>query len=133
MRYHIIHRTTYTYESPVTVGHYTARLEPRSLPQQECPWHELHIRPKPVERAKRSDYFGNATVYFEIAGAHQKLEVISRSLIEVQKAELPDPATTVPWETIRDGCRGDGSSPLLLAGELAFASSLIPVGPAFAE
>jgi hypothetical protein len=42
MRYNIIHRTTYTYESPVTVGHYTARLEPRALPQQECPWHELH-------------------------------------------------------------------------------------------
>lgn len=133
MRYKIIHRTTYTYESPVTVGHYTARLEPRALPQQECPWHELHIRPEPVERSKRSDYFGNATVYFEVAGAHQKLEVISRSLIQVQTKEPPDPATTLPWETIRDGCRGDGSAPMLLAGELAFPSSLIPVGPAFAN
>ena len=66
MRYNIIHRTTYKYESPVTVGHYMARLEPRTLPFQECPWHELTIRPSPKERAERSDCYGNTNVYFEI-------------------------------------------------------------------
>lgn len=133
MRYNIIHRTTYTYESPVTVGHYTARLEPRSLPFQECPWHELTIRPEPVQRSERSDYYGNTSVYFEIEGAHQKLEVIARSLVEVQRAEVFDPSRTPPWETVRDACRSDVFNAATPSGELTYASTLIPIGTLFAD
>lgn len=133
MRYNIIHRTTYNYESPVMVGHYTARLEPRALPFQECPWHELTIRPAPIQRAERSDYFGNTSVYFEIEGSHQKLEVIARSLVEVERARYFDPSLTPPWEAIRDACRSDVYNPSTPAGELTFASTLIPVGPLFAD
>lgn len=133
MRYNIIHRTTYNYESPVTVGHYTARLEPRALPFQECPWHELTIRPEPVQRSERSDYFGNASVYFEIEGSHQKLEVIARSLVEVERAKIFDPSRTPAWESIRDACRSDVFNATTAAGELTFASTLIPVGPLFAD
>jgi transglutaminase-like putative cysteine protease len=132
MRYRLTHRTTYTYPSPVTVGHYIARLEPRSLPSQESPWHELHISPEPVERAKHADYFGNSIVYFEIAGAHQKLEVISRSLVSVNRAPEVKPGTTPAWEKVRDSCRGDSPNQSLLAGELRFPSTLIPIGPAYA-
>ncbi|TDU72897.1 transglutaminase-like putative cysteine protease [Prosthecobacter fusiformis] len=133
MRYNIIHRTTYTYESAVTVGHYMARLEPRALPFQECPWHELTIRPTPMQRSERSDYYGNTNVYFEIEGSHQKLEVIARSLVEVERAEPFDPAKTPAWESIRDACRSDVFNPATAAGELTFASTLIPIGPLFAE
>ncbi|HYF34761.1 MAG TPA: transglutaminase family protein [Prosthecobacter sp.] len=133
MRYNIIHRTTYTYESPVTVCHHLARLEPRKLPFQECPWHEIMVRPEPVQRSKRADYFGNASVYFEIAGAHQKLEVIARSLVQMKVAEAIDPSATPPWETIRAAARADEFSAASLAGELTFASGLIPVGAVFAD
>lgn len=133
MRYQITHRTTYSYESPVTVGHYIARLEPRALPFQECPWHAITIRPTPMQQAERADSFGNACVYFEIEGSHQKLEVIARSLVEVTQAPVLDPASTPAWETVRDGCRADRATPASMAGELVFASPLIPVGPAFAD
>lgn len=133
MRYRIIHRTTYTYDSPVTVCHYTARLEPRALPFQECPWHEMTIRPEPVKRSERTDYFGNTHVYFEIEGSHQKLEVIARSLVEVQRAIVVDATLSPPWETIRDACRSSRSNASSTAGELTYASPLIPVGPAFAD
>lgn len=133
MRYHVIHRTTCTYESPVTVCHYTARLEPRVLPTQDCPWHELTIRPEPVEKAGRSDYFGNHCVYFEIEGSHQKLEVIARSLVEIPEIEPPDPFDTPAWESVRDACRADLPSAATTAGEFVFASQLIPVGPEFAD
>lgn len=133
MRYNIIHRTTYTYESSVTVCHYLARLEPRKLPFQECPWHELTIRPKPVQRAKRTDYFGNTSVYFEIEGAHQKLEIISRSLVQVEKSAPFNPALTPPWEQIRDAARADIFNQASAAGELVFSSALIPVCPEFAD
>ncbi len=133
MRYQITHRTTYSYESPVTVGHYIARLEPRALPFQECPWHEITIRPTPMQRAERADSFGNTCVYFEIEGSHQKLEVISRSLVEVATAPNLDPAETPAWESVRDACRADVSNAATVAGELVFASPLIPVGSVFAE
>lgn len=133
MRYNIIHRTTYSYESPVTVGHYIARLEPRSLPFQECPWHELTIRPSPVQRSERADSFGNTNVYFEIEGSHQKLEVIARSLVEVENAKTFEPAETPAWESIRDACRSDVYNPATPAGELTFASTLIPVGEMYAD
>lgn len=133
MRYQTTHRTTYSYESPVTVGHYIARLEPRALPFQECPWHEITIRPTPMQRAERADSFGNTCVYFEIEGSHQKLEVIARSLVEVATAPIFDPGETPAWESVRDACRADLSSAATLAGELVFASPLIPVGSVFAE
>ncbi len=133
MRYHIIHRTTYRYESPVTVCHYMARLAPRPLPSQECPWHEVHIRPEPAVRATRMDYFGNTNLYFEIEGAHSQLEVIARSLVEVNPVIPIDPLKTAPWETIRNACSTMPWTPASAAAELTFASHLIPVGPAFAD
>ena len=133
VRYRIIHRTTYTYESPVTVCHYTARLEPRTLSFQECPWHEMTIKPEPVRRSERVDYFGNLCVYFEIEGSHQKLEVIARSLIEVKPSSAINFVATPTWESVRDSCRADVFSSATMAGELTFASPLIPVGAAFAD
>ncbi len=133
VRYRIIHRTTYTYESPVTVCHYLARLAPRALPGQECPWHEIHIRPEPVERATRMDYFGNTTLYFEIAGAHSKLEVISRSLVEVNNPDPVDPLRTPTWESLRDSCATSLKQSIFSASELTYPSSLVPTGPAFAD
>jgi len=133
MRYHVIHRTTYVYESPVTVCHYHARLEPRLLPGQACPWHELTIHPAPVERAKRADAYGNACVYFEIEVPHQKLEVIARSLVELRPPTALDPELTPAWEDVRDACHGDQPGPAAAAGEFAFASPLIPTGAAFAD
>jgi transglutaminase-like putative cysteine protease len=86
-----------------------------------------------MQRAERADSFGNTCVYFEIEGSHQKLEVISRSLVEVATAPNLDPAETPAWESVRDACRADVSNAATVAGELVFASPLIPVGNVFAE
>ena len=82
MKYRLIHRTIYSYEGAVTVSHHLARLAPRTLPGQRCPWHELEIRPAPGGRGVHLDSFGNSTAYFEIEGKHDALEVIARSLVE---------------------------------------------------
>lgn len=135
MRYYITHRTTCTYESSVSVCHYMARLMPRSLPSQQCPWHEITITPKPSERAVREDYFGNVTVYFELEGAHQKLEVISSSLVEIVTAALPLPVPTAtpPWEQVRDACRAATFNSASRAGEFVFASPLIIPAQRYAD
>ncbi len=133
MRYHIIHRTTYVYDGPVTIGHYLARLEPRDLPWQDCPWHELTVSPEPMEFAGQSDYFGNACAYFEIAGAHEKLEILSRSYVDVRAAPVFDPSTTPPWETIREACCADRYDPATAAGEMRFGSPLIQPSKSFGD
>lgn len=133
MRYRIIHRTTYRYESPVTVSHYLARLAPRTLPGQECPWHELHIRPEPVERALRADYFGNHCMYFEIEGSHHQLEVVARSLVDVRPARFIDPLATPPWEAVRDACHADAFTLASACVEFCFASALIAPDSRFAR
>jgi transglutaminase-like putative cysteine protease len=127
MRYHIVHRTLYTYESPVTVSHHVARLGPRALPHQTCPWHEVDILPEPVVRVPRLDAYGNQAVYFEQAGSHTQLEVVGRSYVEVTPPQAADPGSTPSWEALAEATRGDGLAGAAMATEFRFASPL--VGP----
>lgn len=132
MRYHVAHRTLYTYESPVTVSHHRARLTPRALRHQRCPWHEIDIFPEPVVRSSRLDPSGNEVLYFEMAGAHTQLEVISRSYVEVMPPPRTDPQRTPAWDTLAQEAKGDGSRPLEPAWEYRYASRLVAPGPQFA-
>jgi transglutaminase-like putative cysteine protease len=134
MTYQISHRTLYSYDAPVTVAHYIARLEPRSLASQSCPWHEIHIRPEPACRAPgRTDAFGNLSVYFEIEGTHEQLEVVARSYVRITPNPLPDPASTPPWESVRDACRSDSWNADSAAAEFVWPSPLIPILTEFAD
>ncbi len=133
MRYRLIHRTKYNYEGAVTVSHHLARLAPRSLPGQRCPWHELEIHPVPVGRGVHLDSYGNVTQYFEIEGKHEVLEVISRSLVEVLPAFRPDACATPPWEVVRDACQMEKLTPGSEAGAFRFASPMVPLGEGFAS
>jgi len=132
MRYHVVHRTLYTYESPVTVSHHIARLGPRALPHQTCPWHEIDIVPEPVVREPRLDAYGNQAVYFEQAGAHTQLEVVARSYVEVAVPSVTDPARTPSWESLVERTRGDGTGGAVMATEFRFASPLVGPGAGFA-
>lgn len=133
MKYRIIHRTKYSYEGAVTVSHHLARLAPRTLPGQRCPWHELEIQPVPVGRGVHLDSFGNATAYFEIEGKHETLEVTARSLVEVFAAQHPAADSTPPWERVRDACQLEKLAPGSEAGAFRFGSPMVPLGREFAD
>lgn len=133
MRYRLVHRTKYTYEGSVTVSHHLARLAPRSLPGQNCPWHEIEILPVPVGRGVHLDSFGNATTYFEIEGKHEVLQVTAHSLVEVLPHTARDPATTEGWEAVRDACRVSRLTPCSEAGVFRFGSAMVPVGKEFRD
>ena len=133
MKYELIHRTTYVYEGTVTVSHHMARLAPRSLPNQRCPWHELAIFPTPVGRGVNADAFGNVTTYFELEGSHGELEVIARSLVEVFPTEHPKPASTPTWEAVKKACEDLHLTASSEAGAFRFSSPMVPVGKEFAD
>jgi len=133
MKYRLIHRTKYTYEGAVTVSHHLARLAPRTLPGQRCPWHELEIKPAPVGRGVHLDSFGNTTTYFEVEGKHGELEVTARSMVEVFPTQHPDARTTPPWERIRDACQLEKLTPGSEAGAFRFSSPMVPLGREYAD
>ncbi len=132
MKYRLIHRTKYTYLGAVTVSHHLARLAPRTLPGQRCPWHELEVQPVPVGRGVHVDSYGNITNYFEIEGKHEVLDVIARSLVEVLPSTRPDPRATPPWEIVRDACQLEKLTPGSEAGAFRFASPMVPLDENFA-
>ena len=133
MRYQIVHRTRYEYEGPVTVSHHLARLTPRSMPGQQCPWHELRILPEPVDRSTHLDAFGNITTYFELEGKHESLEVSASSLVEVKPNAMVSCTDTPPWEHVRDSCQCEKLSPGSDAGLFRFASPMVPLDEPFAS
>jgi transglutaminase-like putative cysteine protease len=133
MRYEIQHRTTYTYEEPVSIGHHLARLEPRTMAGQRCESHALEIEPVPSGMAGHTDYFGNAAVFFALRGSHSMLSVFARSVVEIDPPATPVAADTPAWEMLRDGVLADVLTPDAEAGEFAFGSPLIRPGPTFAE
>lgn len=133
MRYLITHRTQCRYDSPVMVCHYHARLTPRRLPSQQCPWHEISIHPEPLQRVVRQDAYGNSLVYFEIEGAHEELEVVARNWVEITPLLAPDAASTPPWEQVRDACLQEQWGSASAAAEFVFASPLIRHHATFAD
>lgn len=132
MKYQLIHRTKYTYEGAVTVSHHLAKLAPRTIPGQRCPWHELEIHPVPVGRGVHLDAYGNSTAYFEIEGKHETLEVTAKSLVEVSARPSADPASTPPWEEVRDSCHAEKLTLGSDAGAFCFSSPMVPLGPDYA-
>lgn len=127
MKYQLTHRTRYEYEGAVTVSHHLARLAPRTMPGQRCPWHALEIQPIPVGRGVHLDSYGNSTAYFEIEGRHEVLEVTAHSFVEVFANPTPDPARTPPWESVRDACKAERLNGCSEAGAFRFASPMVPI------
>lgn len=83
-RYHVVHETTYRYESPVSLSHQHLHLHlsPRDCPWQSCTAHRLDIAPQPTLQRTRFDSFGNPVTELAIEAAHSELFVRAESHIE---------------------------------------------------
>jgi transglutaminase-like putative cysteine protease len=125
--YDIRHVTTYAYESAVSFARCTLRLEPLSGHGQQLMSHHVDIRPRPILRTTRRDFFGTLTESVVIEASHRHLRIDSRSRVDVaRKAPLrttPSPA----WERIRDvAFEAKSLGPASPVGYV-FASPLVPV------
>jgi transglutaminase-like putative cysteine protease len=141
MIYKIVHKTTYKYKHPVSVGNHVACLTPRSLPHQHVAWHDLGIRPVPATRSERVDYFGNRLCFFTIQEPHRELVVEARSQVTVDGQATPWPQQSPPWEeAVRELSRElsperseDQSAAVLDAYQFLFESPRIRKRPEFAS
>jgi transglutaminase-like putative cysteine protease len=133
MIYKIVHRTTYKYKYPVSLGSHVACLKPRAMAHHQLAQSQLHIRPRPATRTERVDYFGNVLCFFTIQEPHRELVVEARSEVMVEENARPWPEVAIPWEEAAKAALTDDSPAGLDACQFGFESPRIRVRPEFAS
>jgi transglutaminase-like putative cysteine protease len=101
MRYVVRHRTTYTYDEPVSDSLGICHLVPRTLPWQQVAAYDVVVRPAPGDLTQDVDYYGNVATYFQVTEAHRELVVEADSEVTVATAEVSAAAAAQPWERLR--------------------------------
>jgi transglutaminase-like putative cysteine protease len=125
--YDVRHVTTYSYESSVSFARCSLRLEPRSGDGQQLVSHTVEIRPRPVERTVRHDFFGTHTESVLIETPHRSLRIDSRSRVSVLRCAPNRAAPSPAWESVRDvAFEATSLGPASPIGYV-FASPLVPV------
>ena len=132
MVYRILHRTTYKYVYPVSVGDHVACLTPRSFAGNYLRSSTLEIRPYPVTMSERVDYFGNRLCFFTVQEPHEELVVEARSEVEVTGgAAGRDADGSQGWEESARPLAEDRSPGGLEAYQFQFESPRIRIRPEF--
>lgn len=126
MKYTVLHRTTYEYESPVLHGRHVIRQRPRPLPFQTVASSVLRVEPRPVWTRQATDYFGNLVDFIEVIEPHERLEVDTVSVVSVGRRPVDEglPLFRQSWEAARDRIAADPQ--LFDAREMCLDSPLVP-------
>jgi transglutaminase-like putative cysteine protease len=133
MLYRIVHRTTYRYKYPVSVGTHVACLKPRAMAHQQPAKSELHIQPRPATRTDRVDFFGNLLCFFTIQEPHRELVVEARSEVKVKGKAATTDREHLSWEEAAKLVSHDRNSESLDAYQFGFESPRIRARPEFAD
>jgi transglutaminase-like putative cysteine protease len=133
MIYKIVHRTTYKYKYPVSVGTHVACLKPRALPLHQSSRSELRIQPRPTTRTERVDFFGNQLCFFTIREPHRELIVEARSEVTIAENAPHLSELALPWEEAVKAIPNDHTPAGLEAYQFGFESPRIRTRPEFAD
>jgi len=130
----VTHRTTYTYDLPVSTSYGRAYLTPRDLVGQWCISSRVDVAPDPDLVSPSLDFYGNRSVYVEVHRAHSELVVTAHSRVQVTRT-APALATLAEWtwEQVRDGVAAaderSGGPELELAKGFLLPSAQVSFGP----
>ena len=90
MKYDILHRTRYTYASPVRDSFNDVRLQPMPIPEQTVESFLLKVLPA-ARLTHFKDFFSNWVNHFEIAEPHSYLVIEAQSRVKTHPpAPLPE-------------------------------------------
>ena len=132
MIYKIVHRTTYKYKYPVSMGNHVACLKPRSIQRHSLRQSELTIKPSPASITERVDYFGNHLCYFTVEEPHDELIVEARSEVVMEDRESSSRPQSPAWEEVVAALPRDQYPDVLEAYQFRFESPRIRLRPEFA-
>lgn len=120
----VTHETRYDYQPAVETAQHVAYLEPRAHGSQDVLSHSLLINPSPAQQRSAADVFGNQRCFFSLQAPHSVLQVRACSLVSTREADRP--ASSLPWETLRDRLRYQAGNGYDTAAEFVFASAFVP-------
>lgn len=103
MIYALRHRTTYSYEEPVTFARCVLRLTPRTSATQTLLKNTITVIPRPSDARDGAGPFGEKTRTMVIDTPHTSLVIEAVSRVDVHAPPPPDPARSQPWESVRAG------------------------------
>jgi transglutaminase-like putative cysteine protease len=121
---HVLHETEYHYEAAVSQSWQLAHLSPRACARQRVIEHRLSITPSPDWIDMRTDVFGNSVAAFAIHAAHERLDVIAESRIEIASPVCDTAAARQPFDPVA-AMRVTGRQALELASYFG-PSPLVP-------
>ncbi|TDT93760.1 transglutaminase-like putative cysteine protease [Azorhizobium sp. AG788] len=102
MLYDIRQTTSYSYAGVVRATKQVLRMSPVDRQgHQHVIAHVLDVTPKPSELERGRDFFGNGIAWMVVDAAHDRLDISTRSRIEVSVAPLPEAETTPTVASIR--------------------------------
>jgi transglutaminase-like putative cysteine protease len=99
--YALRHRTTYSYEEPVTFARCVLRLTPRSSAAQTVLANAVTVTPRPSDTRDGTGPFGEKTRTVVIDTPHASLVIEAVSRVDVHAPASPDPKRSQPWEAVR--------------------------------
>jgi len=82
IRYHISHRSHFTYSAPVTFDELIVRLQPRSSYDQQLRSFSVECSPSPSRHTHCTDLHGNIRNWFWFAEQHCELTLLTRSVVD---------------------------------------------------
>jgi len=121
-RVRVVHATGYAYKSPVTASFNEARLTPRSDSRQNVVLNRVETTPA-TRSYRYVDYWGTAVTAFDLHAPHTELEVISSSVVETDKGEMP--SESVGWADLASAAVRDRFDELLVPTRYTPASKRI--------
>jgi transglutaminase-like putative cysteine protease len=99
--YTVRHKTTYSYESPVTFARCVLRLTPQSSQNQTVLNNSVTVSPRPAQTLSRTGPFGEQTLTVVIEAPHKDLVIESQSRVDVHARPVDAFSASAPWEAIR--------------------------------
>ena len=129
MIYDVRQTTTCSYASPVAHAHHVLRLTPVHRDSQRVHLAALQIIPEPMHRREGQDFFGNRLTWIEIEEPHETLTVKLAARVAVDAPIEPAPASTPPWEAVREEAFAASDMGPLSPAHFLFPSRLVSLDP----
>ena len=102
-RYHVLHETSYGYQTRVTLSQQYVHMTPRTFAYQQTQSHQIRSDPAEDNGIEGADYFGNSTKHLVITQPHTALLVSAESTVTLfTRHVLEQFKDAWPWELVRD-------------------------------
>lgn len=140
----VVHESEFRYTTHVDLAYHLAHLKPRNgtaprsllmpaaapgsaLGSQELLAFNLAVEPPPTRLAEGRDVYGNVLTWFSLHAPHDALLVRATSRLALLPRAQHEPASSTPWEDVRDALKYAAGAPFHPEIEFVYPSPFVPL------